>query len=300
VLEPWEGYFINNLESAPITLTIPPVSALKKSSNAKSARALAANEYMLQLSAQMIGTKLVDTQNFVGLLNHTQVDRDALDFAEAPAIGDYVQLSIVENNERFAGNFKPANGDGQQWEFEVRAHVRANVAKKLQISLQETGPWPEGFQRFVLDQDYGAIVPMSNETFRVELTDKLAVRRFKIIVGTKAYAESNNDGIPLVPLDYGLEQNYPNPFALNAHLGAGNLQTTIRYQLSKRAPVVLEIRNMLGQKVRTLVDGEQNTGQHAAMWDGLDEAGRAAASGVYFYTLKTAEFTATRKLMLTR
>jgi len=296
VLEPWEGYFIFNLESAPITLTIPPVAAVKKSGNAK----LAANEYMLQLAAQMIGTKLVDTQNFVGLLNRAQIDRDALDFAEAPAIGDYVQLSIVENHERFAGNFKPANGDGQQWAFEVCAHVFANVAKKLQISLQETGQLPEGFQRFVLDQDYGAMVPLSNETFRVELNEKLAVRRFKIIVGTKAYAESNNDGIPLVPVDYVLEQNYPNPFALNSQLGAGNLQTTIRYQLNKRAPVVLEIRNMLGQKVRTLVDGEQSTGQHAATWDGLDEAGGVAASGVYFYTLKTAEFTATRKLVLTR
>ena len=298
VLEPWEGYFIFNLESAPITLTIPPIAAAKKSG--KSARTLAANEYVLQLSAQMIGTKLVDTQNFVGLLNRAQADRDALDFAEAPAIGDYVQLSIVDNAERFAGNFKPANGDGQQWTFEVRAHLSANVAKKLQIGLQETGPLPEGFQRFVLDQDYGAILPINNETFRVELNDKIAVRRFKIIVGTKAYAESNNDGIPLAPVDYVLEQNYPNPFALSAPAGAGNLPTTIRYQLSQRAPVVLEIRNTLGQRVRTLVNGEQSTGQHAATWDGLDEAGRAAASGVYFYTLKTAEFTATRKLVLTR
>jgi len=298
VLEPWEGYFINNLESTPITLTIPPIAAAKRSG--KAAQALAANEYMLQLSAQLLGTKIIDTQNFVGLLNRAQVDHDALDFAEAPAIGDYVQLSIVENNERFAGNFKPANGDGQQWEFEVRARVRANVAKKLQISLRETGPLPEGFQRFVLDVDYGAVLPLNHETFGVELNDKLPVRRFKIIVGTKAYTESNNDGIPLVPVEYVLEQNYPNPFALNAHSGAGNLQTTIRYQLNKRAPVVLEIRNTLGQKVRTLVDGEQGTGSHAATWDGLDEAGRAAASGVYFYTLKTAEFTATRKLVLTR
>ena len=300
VLEPWEGYFVNNLESTPITLTIPPIAAVKKTGKATAASVLAANEYMLQLSAQMLGTKLVDTQNFVGLLNRAEAGHEALDFAEAPAIGDYVQLSIVENHERFAGNFKPANGDGQQWAFEVRAHVFANVAKKLQISLQETGSLPEGFQRFVLDQDYGAIVPISNGTFRVELSDKLSVRHFKIIVGTKAYAESNNDGIPLVPLDYVLEQNYPNPFALHAQSGVGNVQTTIRYQLSKRAPVVLEIHNMLGQRIRKLVDSEQNTGQHAATWDGLDEAGRAAASGVYFYTLKTTEFIATKKLVLTR
>jgi ligand-binding sensor domain-containing protein len=300
VLEPWEGYFIYNLENRPITLTIPPVAAATSSINKTQGQSLAAHEYVLQLAAQFIGAKFVDTQNFIGLSNGARLGRDEFDFAEAPAIGDYIQLSIVENNARFAGNFKPASSDGQQWDVELRAHIRANVAKKLQITLQEMGQLPDGFQRFILDKDYGAILPVSNETFRIELNDAFPVRRLKIIVGTTAYAESNNDGIPLAPLAYALEQNYPNPFLLGAEFSSGNLQTTIRYQLSKRAPATLEIRNLLGQKVRTLVDGVQSTGLHTAIWNGLDEAGRAVTGGIYFYTLKTEEFIATRKLVLTR
>jgi flagellar hook assembly protein FlgD len=57
---------------------------------------------------------------------------------------------------------------------------------------------------------------------------------------------------------------------------------------------------MMGQKVRTLVDAVQYTGQHTATWNGRDGSGRLVASGIYFYTLKTEEFTATRKVVLTR
>jgi len=300
VLEPWEGYFINNLSNSPVTLTIPPVEA--DTSLAKRARPsnVAANEYRLRLSAQLFGAKLIDTQNFVGLLNNAQIGRDALDFAEPPAIGDYIQLSIVEDNERFAGNFKPLVGNGQQWDVEIRAHLRANVAKKFGVTLQEIGPLPEGFARFILDKDYGTILPANNNTFRIDLNETFPVRHLKIIVGTKAYAESHNEGIPLIPLNYVLEQNYPNPFAAAAKTSAGNLQTTIRYQLNKRTPVVIEIRNLLGQKIRTLANELQSTGQHTAIWNGLDETGRAVTSGIYFYTLKTEEFIATRKLVLMR
>ncbi|MGH7597692.1 MAG: choice-of-anchor D domain-containing protein, partial [bacterium] len=300
ILEPWEGYFLFNSENTPITLTIPPIEANPGTNKISAARQLAGNEYLLQFSAQLTGTKLVDTQNFVGLLNQAQAGRDALDFAEAPAIGDYIQMSILEKGERFAGNFKPLHGEGQQWDVELRAQIRANVAKKLQISVQEMGRLPDGWQLYILDRDYGAILPVSSNAFRIELNETFPVRHLKIIAGTKAYAESNNEGISLVPLDYVLEQNYPNPFALGAKSAAENLQTTIRYQLSRRTPVVLEIRNLLGQKVQTLVDDVQSTGQHAAVWNGLDAVGRQAASGVYFYTLKTDEFTATRKLILTR
>jgi hypothetical protein len=299
-LEPWEGYFLFNSENTPVTLNIPPIEANHGTGKNSAARQLAGNEYLLQLSAQLAGTKLVDTQNFVGLLNRAQAGRDALDFAEAPAIGDYIQMSILENGERFAGNFKPLHGEGQQWDVDLRAQIRANVAKKLQISLQENGRLPDGWQLYILDRDYGAILPMSSNSFRIDLNETFPVRHLKIIAGTKAYAESNNEGIPLAPLEYVLEQNYPNPFALGVRNAAENLQTTIRYQLSRRTPVMLEIRNLLGQKVRTLVNDVQNTGQHAVVWNGLDEAGRQVASGVYFYTLKTGEFTATRKLILTR
>ncbi|MCD4707734.1 MAG: T9SS type A sorting domain-containing protein [Candidatus Sabulitectum sp.] len=85
-------------------------------------------------------------------------------------------------------------------------------------------------------------------------------------------------------------QNYPNPFKPT---------TTISYQLSVSANVTLGIYNILGQKVRTLVDENQNAGEHFAIWDGRDSSGQPVSSGVYFYRLESENGTPeTRRMML--
>ncbi|MDW7678993.1 MAG: right-handed parallel beta-helix repeat-containing protein [bacterium] len=71
-------------------------------------------------------------------------------------------------------------------------------------------------------------------------------------------------------------QNFPNPF---------NPQTRIQYQLARSAEVRLEIFNLLGKKVITLINEKQTAGIHSTSWDGKDSTGNQAASGVYFYRL---------------
>ena len=94
-----------------------------------------------------------------------------------------------------------------------------------------------------------------------------------------------------IPQDFALGANYPNPF---------NPETTIGYQLPGAAQVYLEIYDVLGQKVRTLVQQVEPAGYHSAMWDGRDEGGSALAGGMYFYRLQAGEFTQTRKLLLVK
>ena len=79
------------------------------------------------------------------------------------------------------------------------------------------------------------------------------------------------------PATFQLLPNFPNPF---------NPQTTIQYVLPAAARVRLVVYNALGQKVRILVDGFQPAGVQAAAWDGRDERGQDAASGVYLYRLE--------------
>ena len=91
------------------------------------------------------------------------------------------------------------------------------------------------------------------------------------------------------PGEYSLAQNHPNPF---------NPQTVIEYNLRKSAAVNLVIYNMLGQKVRTLVDEYQTAGHKIVDWDGTDEAGRQSASGIYFYQLRIGDFSKAKKMLL--
>ncbi len=81
----------------------------------------------------------------------------------------------------------------------------------------------------------------------------------------------------IIPSEFALMQNYPNPF---------NSETIIRYQLPKSSYVKLEIFNTLGERIRTLVDVEQNAGFYQVIWDGKNDAGLVTASGIYFYVLK--------------
>jgi hypothetical protein len=86
-----------------------------------------------------------------------------------------------------------------------------------------------------------------------------------------------------------LHQNYPNPF---------NPQTTIKYHLPRSSKVVLNIYNIMGQKIKTLVNDLQFTGFQSVTWDGTDKNDREVASGVYFYRVKTDYSQETKKMVL--
>ncbi|MFQ6031376.1 MAG: T9SS type A sorting domain-containing protein [Candidatus Zixiibacteriota bacterium] len=91
----------------------------------------------------------------------------------------------------------------------------------------------------------------------------------------------------------------PNAFAsFQNHLDSFNPETEISYVLSKDTYVNLNIYNILGQKVKTWVDGFEIAGRKTVRWDGKDEGGNQVTSGVYFYRLEAGEFTATKKMVL--
>ncbi|GJQ33482.1 MAG: hypothetical protein HBSAPP04_23210 [Ignavibacteriaceae bacterium] len=90
----------------------------------------------------------------------------------------------------------------------------------------------------------------------------------------------------VVPLEYGLEQNFPNPF---------NPETVIDFSLKKEGFVTLEIFNSTGEKIRTLVSSSLAAGKHSVRFDAA-----TLPSGVYLYRLNAGDFTSTRKMLLLR
>ncbi|MBK7141499.1 MAG: T9SS type A sorting domain-containing protein [bacterium] len=94
-----------------------------------------------------------------------------------------------------------------------------------------------------------------------------------------------------VPRQFALAQNYPNPF---------NPTTTISYTLPRRANVILEVFNLLGQRVATLVNGEQSAGDHRVEFDASGGTSGRLASGLYFYRLEAGEIRETRKMLLVK
>ncbi|MCB2231147.1 T9SS type A sorting domain-containing protein [bacterium] len=115
------------------------------------------------------------------------------------------------------------------------------------------------------------------------------IRAGEIPLSTPTVLYKTGGDDPETPDGFALEQNYPNPF---------NPTTTIAYSIPNRSHVLIQVFNVTGQVVRTLVDEELTAGAHDVVWDGRSDQGMAVGSGVYLYRITADTYTAGRKMML--
>ena len=111
--------------------------------------------------------------------------------------------------------------------------------------------------------------------------DNLHTRNYTFIDMVTSIAEV---GSPPLPKSVVLKQNYPNPF---------NAQTTISYSLPKASLVTIDIYDLLGRKLETLVEDNQNAGSYSIIWDASEQS-----SGIYFCKIKAGEISINRKMVL--
>ncbi len=97
------------------------------------------------------------------------------------------------------------------------------------------------------------------------------------------------DNAGQLPTDFSLMQNYPNPF---------NSSTAIDYAIPTRSHVTIEILNLLGETVATLVDSDKPAGAYRAIWDGRGAHRKVVSSGIYLYKIRAGNFEQTRKMIL--
>jgi hypothetical protein len=98
-------------------------------------------------------------------------------------------------------------------------------------------------------------------------------------------------GEGVMPERFALSQNYPNPF---------NPGTNIEYRVPVRSHVLIEVFNVLGERVCTLVDEVKPVGEHRVSWNGRNSGGATVSSGAYFYRIQAGEFVATKKMLLVK
>lgn len=160
------------------------------------------------------------------------------------------------------------------------------VSGSINPNFQNTGKWYDFFT--------GDSITVTNPTqniellpgeFRIYTTVKLEKPGDDILVNVEDYYDSGE----FSPIDFSLEQNFPNPF---------NPSTVIRYSLPKEGFVTLKIYDILGNEVKTLVNGFQYPSTHSIIWDGDNNTGSKVSSGVYFYSLQYDNKIITKKMML--
>jgi uncharacterized repeat protein (TIGR02543 family) len=242
-------------------------------------------------------------------------------FASAPlsaviAVSRYSGVEVAAPiGSLLAGNTKGVNAgagcsggvDNNSYSFNIAATVDGAViygATALKARMHTPGP---GYtERAEIQQ------PNGDNTCGLAVQDKLVVAAGNVTVngsfngvvdwaevaleikpesalGKKGEITESEKMLATTPSTYRLYQNYPNPF---------NAQSVIEYDLPHETPVQLVIFNTSGQIVRRLIDATQSAGRHRARWNGTNDSGAKAVSGVYFYQLEIGVQRLTRKMVL--
>ncbi|MDR3628073.1 MAG: exo-alpha-sialidase [Ignavibacteriaceae bacterium] len=203
-----------------------------------------------------------------------------------------IYLSTTPSNNYSMGIFKSTDG-GQTWSNPNAGLPNPSNGRNIQVASDGTVFW---------------VVTSQNSSWIYESTDGETWKRYGInnsgaatitLSGSKLYATweginvtdivtSVSEYTPAKPNDFHLMQNYPNPF---------NPGTFISYNIPFYTNVLLEIYNIQGEKIKTLINKAQPSGRYSVYWNGKDENEHSVSSGVYFYNLYSKGYSTSKKMI---
>lgn len=298
-MSPWEGYFVNNSLSYPITINIPATEAESGSDKALASPRLMQKYEKLAFALNIAGEcgPFHDADNILAVNETSQNEWDEADAPEAPPIGNYLRIWLNNLNwsnqpGAYCVDVRATGERGYVWNVECDGQANRSDEKVMLTftKLVESDPELKLYLFDLHDEVARDLHQTGSYQFEIE-AGKAFARQFKIVLGDENFVRENSDGIPLEPLDFALMQNFPNPF---------NPMTLIKFSLPVKSETRLAVYNVLGQEVVVLVDEVLRAARHEVIWNATDSRGVPVASGVYFIKLKSNAQTQVRKMMLIR
>lgn len=221
----------------------------------------------------------LDTKMIPLNMNHeikvTVCDFDACD--------EHVWLATKVELSSFSSEITPFKGVTLEWET---ASEVGNLGFNVLRSLSENGTYEKINDKLIPSSPGRKYTFTDNEV-------RAGQRYYYKIedVSTSGFKTQHGPVLAEIalPKKFDLSQNYPNPF---------NPTTKIRYQLPEATRVKLEVFNIMGQVVRTLVDEQRDAGYHVVEWDGRSDAGTRVGSGVYYYRIIAGDHVMLKKMAL--
>jgi hypothetical protein len=293
-LNKWEGLAVWAANAGILTIGPTSGSGLKISV----ADQFSGENWGLRVIAE--GAQSKDIDNYIGISSSAQTNNRSI-WHEPPRLAGAVSLSIKtdqqllqteqDNPVRSVSSYiKSSDPEGNFWDFELTA---ASAGEKITLFFEQFGTIPVEYQKYLIDPELKMAYDLENAGWKHEFkTSNRTTLQFRVVIGETGFTEANSMGMSLIPNAYELRQNYPNPF---------NPNTTIIFTLPQSELVRLEIFDLLGKRIKTLIDDRiVEAGYHSAEWDGLNNSGEAVASGVYFFRMRAGKMVKMRKAVLTR
>ena len=287
ILQPYKGYYFFNADNR-AQLNMPcflePATGGKVTQ--REAPALAALKLSLHEDATGIKPALSDAT--ISWREEAETGFDRFDNFTPPTFFGQHRVMLV--NEELEANYaylreeaRPMPNEAQH--FDLKLHAVPGEVSYLHVeglaSLADQ-------EVYLFNQALGQSFDLHKDPV-VLLEPDQEISELRLLVGDAAFIASEKS--QLVPEGFKMQQSYPNPFIE---------QTTIEFALPDPEFVTLEIYNILGQRVRTLVHGEQDAGYHRVVWDGRSESGDEVASGMYLYVFTSPSQHATQRMVRVR
>ncbi len=236
----------------------------------------------------------IDWSNKINYSEYFAYFRDLIAVRDNSAFRADASRNVYHLNE--SGNVIGFRRWDAENDFVVIANFSNTDYSDYRIGLPQEGYWREALNS--MDFNYGGPGPVNDGTLNTEPVGYngysqsflIELPKMAFIVLEKGAVQTDTEE-PLIPSVNALEPNYPNPF---------NPSTTIRFSLAGPGHTSLRVYDVAGRLVRSLVDDTLDDGMHEIPWDGTNERGDVAASGVYFYRLVTGRFKQTRRMVLLR
>ncbi|TDF72514.1 T9SS-dependent choice-of-anchor J family protein, partial [Candidatus Syntrophosphaera thermopropionivorans] len=181
--------------------------------------------------------------------------------------------------------------------FWARSYVSTYGLERFKVGVSTTGTNPSDFTIISGPNYIEAPVSWTEYTYEIEGQPENAYIGIQcvshdafIFLLDDVTVEATPLADPNVPvLATELQGNYPNPF---------NPETTIRYSVKETSPVTIEVYNLKGQLVRTLVNEVKIAGNYSVIWNGRDSHNQPVSSGVYFYKMNAGKYSSTKKMIM--
>jgi len=292
-INPWTGYAICCTEEPESLLINPDLrqSFLDELHIEKED----APEYQWNISIATSCQKVHDNNNWVAVSQKASIHYDRYDQPEPPPIGDYIMLTFPHPEwkkacDYFSVDVQPPNSKGNFWNFSVYTNIQNSDVK---LNFKNLKLVPENFQIMLICEHLDYIQDLrNNNQFVYNSTTANESYKFRLVVGDPEFVRENKLNVDLLPKDFKLIGNFPNPF---------NGSTTISYELPDEDAITIYVYNILGELISTLKKDENHAaGKYFAVWDGTNKSGKPAGSGIYLCKFISKYQSKTFKMLLIR
>ena len=284
IFEPWAGYAIYNYSEDIDSLIIKP---FPDDSSHQAGRSMSLE---WEIALRVESERYFDRTGRIGRIESALNEKDGFDTPKLPSMDNFLSISMdIDGNGDFNHSADIRSLDNINGIWNIRL-LGESSSEPITLFGESMVPLPQGLIVSVLDVSKRHIIDnfLSNEYTIEQMTNQ--IYDLKFVIGDEVFVQLTlMDLLRQIPEKFSISQNYPNPF---------NPQTKMDFSVARTGKVQIVIYNLLGQKVKTLVNKSLNYGYHSVVWNGLDEIGQPVSSGVYFSELRANGFRESKKMLL--